>query len=215
MPASHGQAPKFKDTVYYSEYMHAHKTAGVRDKLFARLGFFRSRSKGHTTHDSMCHSACEFTRADDEHAIRNAVGTDHEIHGVDLQNCIMMSDVMASFGIKGIGATLHEVEVMGASSSSSPPTGDGAFLGAAGLGFDGASSRFASPLAAGVPRARPRELDFKRALESQCDLEAGGDAQFDDAELEQIEMIEQYRSRLAPAPTTAPRDAEEGRAKAD
>ena len=89
MPANHGQAPKFKDTVYYSEYMHAsrrrgtgvvfsrrdtrderrphrHKTAGVRDKLFARLGFFRSRSKGHTTHDSMCHSACEFTRADDE-----------------------------------------------------------------------------------------------------------------------------------------------------
>ena len=40
------------------------------------------------------------------------------------------------------------------------------------------------------------ELDFKRALESQCDLEAGGDAQFDDAELEQIEMIEQYRSKL-------------------
>ena len=302
MPANHGQAPKFKDTVYYSEYMHAsrrrgtgvgfsrrdtrderrhrHKTAGVRDKLFARLGFFRSRSKGHTTHDSMCHSACEFTRADDEvtgtakatvftqgfshetfitvekirhdaelqrqglatakcvmdparlvmherksahrseslvrglsrngasprkstrellseqrreraavarseetsvrlqlvfdgiaasgthvwhlgealqleeddvhlvsdgfhlrdvvdaakkgdlrtrrgwiarvlrartaaqHAIRNAVGTDNEIHGVDLQNCIMMSDVMASFGIKGIGATLHEVEVL-------------------------------------------------------------------------------------------------------
>ncbi|KAH8054067.1 sulfate adenylyltransferase [Aureococcus anophagefferens] len=47
-----------------------------------------------------------------QHAIRNAVGTDHEIHGVDLQNCIMMSDVMASFGIKGIGATLHEVEVL-------------------------------------------------------------------------------------------------------
>ena len=30
------------------------------------------------------------------------------------------------------------------------------------------------------------ELDFKRALESQCDLEAGGDAQFDDAELERL-----------------------------
>ena len=44
------------------------------------------------------------------------------------------------------------------------------------------------------------ELDFKRALESQCgDLEAAGEARFNDAELEQIEMIERYRSSLVGA----------------
>ena len=55
-----------------------------------------------------------------------------------------------------------------------------------------------------APRSAPprlrrldrEELDFKKALESQCDLEASGDHQFNDAELEQIEMIEQYRNRL-------------------
>ena len=29
MPANHGQAPKFKDTVYYSEYMHASRRRGT------------------------------------------------------------------------------------------------------------------------------------------------------------------------------------------
>ena len=60
------------------------------------------------------------------------------------------------------------------------------------------------------------ELDFKRALESQCDLEAGGDAQFDDAELEQIEMIEQYRSRLvAGSADDGAEDAKKDGPKAD
>ena len=41
------------------------------------------------------------------------------------------------------------------------------------------------------------ELDFKKALESQCsDLEASGESLFNDTELEQIEMIERFRDRL-------------------
>ena len=37
MPANHGQAPKFKDTVYYSEYMHASRRRGTHP-LFLRTG---------------------------------------------------------------------------------------------------------------------------------------------------------------------------------
>ena len=35
MPANHGQAPKFKDTVYYSEYMHASRRRGTGVVFFA------------------------------------------------------------------------------------------------------------------------------------------------------------------------------------
>ena len=61
------------------------------------------------------------------------------------------------------------------------------------------------------------ELDFKRALESQCgDLEAAGEARFNDAELEQIEMIEQYRSRLvAGSADDGAEDAKKDGPKAD
>jgi len=42
------------------------------------------------------------------------------------------------------------------------------------------------------------ELDFKRALENQSDfdLEAAGESAFNATELEQIEMIENYRAKL-------------------
>lgn len=52
------------------------------------------------------------TRTRIQQHIRNAVGTPEEVDAADFQNCITMSDLMASFGVCGVRLSLHETEVL-------------------------------------------------------------------------------------------------------